>query len=244
MARARKKRRGRWQSPWRRLRRWLLFGLAGILAFSVLLVAPLRWVDPLTTSFMLQHNWQALWSEERRPARQASVPWEGISPHAALAVIAAEDQRFPLHRGFDFRSMSDAIAEYRRGGRMRGASTISQQTAKNLYLWPRQSLFRKAVEAYFTVLLEALLPKRRILEIYLNHAQFGADIYGVEAASRTYFGKPAADLTPSEAALLASVLPNPVRFRVDAPSDHVRGRQAWIQRQMQQLGGTRYLERL
>ncbi len=232
-------------------RPWWLTGLYTVgltvtllLLGSALLVAPMRWVNPPTTAFILQHDWAAWRAGEDMRAEQAWVSWNAISPHAALAVIAAEDQRFPDHHGFDFDSIRDAIADYRTRGRIRGASTISQQVAKNLFLWPKQSLTRKAVEAWFTVLIELFWPKERILEVYLNVAQFGPHVYGVEAASRHYFGKPAAQLTASEAALLAAVLPNPVRLRVDAPSIHVRDRQRWIELQMRRLGGTRYLERL
>ncbi|MCP1673275.1 monofunctional biosynthetic peptidoglycan transglycosylase [Natronocella acetinitrilica] len=232
----------RWH--WRSLLRWLLIAVLAFLLANILMVAGLRWVNPPTTAFVVQHNWAAFWSDDLDRARRQWVGWDDISPQMALAVIAAEDQRFPRHRGFDMDSIADAVADYRRTGRVRGASTISQQTAKNLFLWPGRSLFRKGIEAGYTVLIEGLWPKQRILEVYLNVAQFGPDIYGVEAASQAYFGKPASQLTAAEAALMAAVLPNPVRFRVDRPSEYVRGRQQWIQRQMRQLGDTRYLEQL
>ncbi|MCC5858270.1 MAG: monofunctional biosynthetic peptidoglycan transglycosylase [Ectothiorhodospiraceae bacterium] len=231
--------------PW-----WLriLYGtglaIALFLLGTALLVASLRWLDPPTSAFMLQHDWAAWRAGEDARAEYVWRSREAISPHAALAVIAAEDQRFPQHRGFDFDSIRDAITDYRTRGRVRGASTITQQVAKNLFLWPRQSLLRKGIEAWFTVLIELFWPKQRILEVYLNVAQFGPHTYGVEAASQRFFGKPAAQLNASEAALLAAVLPNPVRLRVDAPSPHVRERQRWIERQMRQLGGPRYLDRL
>ncbi len=224
--------------------RWFGRAAAALLLGSVLLVAALRWIDPPTTAFIVQHNWSVRASGEGVPARQTWVRLEAISPHMALAVMAAEDQRFPDHRGFDFESIGEALAEYRRGGRVRGASTISQQVGKNLFLWGGRSLLRKGVEAGVTVLLEALWPKERILEVYLNIARFGPDVYGAEAASQHYFGKSASSLSAAEAALLAAVLPNPVRFRVDTPSDHVRNRQQWILRQMRQLGGPAYLESL
>ncbi|MCK8517070.1 monofunctional biosynthetic peptidoglycan transglycosylase [Methylonatrum kenyense] len=208
---------------------------------SVLLVLLFRVVNPPTTAFMLQHSWQAWGNEELAAPRREWIDWDDISPHMRLAVVAAEDQLFPHHRGFDFDSIAAAVADYRDGGRLRGASTISQQVAKNLFLSPRRSLVRKGVEAWFTVLIEQFWGKRRILEVYLNVARFGPEVYGVEAASQQYFNKPAAQLQPAEAALLAAVLPSPNRFRVDAPSDHVRSRQIWIQRQMQSLGGTAYL---
>ncbi len=152
-----------------------------------------------------------------------------------LAVVAAEDQRFPLHRGFDLVEIKNALAERDGTGRLRGASTISQQVAKNLFLWSGRSWVRKGLEVYITALIELTWPKRRILEVYLNIAQFGDRIFGVGAASERFFLKPPSALTPREAALLAAVLPNPVRMRVDRPSAYVRKRAAWINQQASQL---------
>jgi monofunctional glycosyltransferase len=226
------------RSPWRRVGR-IAAGLAlAWLLLSLLLVVPLRWLDPSTSSFMLrirfgggtvQHQW---------------VDAASISPDMSLAVIAAEDQRFPRHAGFDFTEISRALKAWRAGARLRGASTLSQQVAKNLYLWPTSSWPRKALETWFTLLIELSWPKRRILEVYLNIAQFGGTIFGVEAASRHYFGRPASALSAEQAALLAAVLPAPGAYRVDAPSDHLRARQRWILRQMSQLGGPAYLRNL
>ena len=203
--------------------------LTGFLALGVAVTLPLRWFDPATTAFMLQDD------SGREPLLHEWQDWEQLGSAAALAVIAAEDQRFGNHFGLDMDSIRDSIESAQDGGRMRGASTISQQVAKNLYLWPGRNLVRKGLEAYFTLLLEAGLSKRRILEIYLNIAEFGPGIYGVAAASRYYFGKPPSRLYDAEAALLAAVLPSPRRFRVDAPSDYVRERQSWILGQMQRL---------
>jgi len=165
--------------------------------------------------------------------------WVGrqrISPHVRLAVVASEDQRFPVHHGFDLKAMRAAVQAGQRGRRLRGASTITQQTVKNLFLWSGRSWIRKAVEAYLTLWLEAVLPKRRILEIYLNVVELGPGIYGVEAAAQRFFRKPAVQLTAQEAALLAAVLPNPRRFQVDRPSPYVRTRAARILRIATQLG--------
>lgn len=211
-----------------RLRRalWLLpLAIAVACLGSVLL---LRVMPPLTTAFML--------GSDTRPVQYEWVPWSKIAPSAALAVVAAEDQKFPDHWGFDFEAIDKALDHNQRSRRVRGASTISQQTAKNLFLWSGRSYIRKGLEAGFTLLLEGLWPKRRILEMYLNIAQFGPGIYGVEAASKRYFGKPAARLTRHEAALLAAVLPNPDRFRVDRPTGYVLGRADDIEQQMDQLG--------
>jgi monofunctional biosynthetic peptidoglycan transglycosylase len=235
-------RRGGWL---RRALRAVLFGLVGLAAAIVLLVGLLRWVDPPTSAFMLEARWAAFATGDRNYRQRYSwVALEAISPQAAMAVIAAEDQQFPFHTGFDFKSIREAVRHNERSRRIRGASTISQQVAKNLFLWPGRSYFRKGLEAGFTLLIEWLWPKERILETYLNIAEFGRGTYGVEAAAQRYFHKPARRLRREEAALLAAVLPNPLRLRVEAPSAYVRARQAWILRQMTGLGGTAYLDAL
>jgi len=215
-----------------RVRRWfagLAIVLGALLAVSIGLTLPLRWVAPRTTAFMLQDD------SGRSPVLYTWQDWEQLGSSAALAAVAAEDQRFAQHFGLDLASIRDSIDEARDGEALRGASTISQQLAKNLFLWPGRSFVRKGLEAWFALLLEVFLPKRRILEIYLNVAEFGPGIYGVPAASRYYFGKPPAYLRDGEAALLAAVLPNPRRLHVDRPSPYLRERQAWILGQMQRL---------
>jgi monofunctional biosynthetic peptidoglycan transglycosylase len=222
-------------------------GLA-VLAWVLLTAIPvlvLRWLHPLTTAFMLEAGAEAALSGERR--YRTEYQWaslEHISPHAAIAVIASEDQQFPFHAGFDFDSIRDAVRASERGRRLRGASTISQQVAKNLFLWPGHSFVRKGLEAYFTVLIEALWPKERILEMYLNIAQFGDGVYGVQAAAHRFWRKPAARLTSAEAALLAAVLPNPLRLHADRPSSYVLERRDWILGQMRESGGAGYLRAL
>ncbi len=211
---------------------------------SVALVLLLRWAPPPVSSFIAQGWLGALWAGEGAAFRYDWMPMAAISPHAALAVIAGEDQRFPDHFGFDFVEIQDALEDQDEGKPLRGASTISQQVAKNLFLWPGRSLIRKGLEVWFTALLELLWSKRRILEVYLNIAEFGEYTFGVEAASRRFFHKPAARLTAGEAARLAAVLPNPLRYRVDQPSAYVLKRQRWIERQMRQLGGATYLDKL
>lgn len=171
------------------------------------------------------------------------VSMDEISPWMALAVVAAEDQRFPDHWGLDMEAIEKALSHNEKHeNRIRGASTLSQQTVKNLFLWDGKSWLRKGLEAGLTVTTEAVWTKRRILTVYLNIAEFGDGIFGVEEASQRYFHKPASRLTMSEAALLAAVLPNPIRYKVAAPSGYVRNRQAWIMRQMQQLGGEGFLQ--
>ena len=172
------------------------------------------------------------------------VSMDEISPWMGLAVIAAEDQTFPDHWGFDVAAIEKALSHNERNeNRIRGASTLSQQTVKNLFLWDGRSWLRKGLEAGLTVGVETVWSKKRILTVYLNIAEFGDGVFGVEAAAQRYFGKPASRLTQSEAALLAAVLPNPLRFKAAAPSGYVRSRQAWILRQMRQLGGESFMSR-
>ncbi|MFZ0501898.1 MAG: monofunctional biosynthetic peptidoglycan transglycosylase, partial [Steroidobacteraceae bacterium] len=219
-----------------RLRRWLLFAIVGWLVVTVGAVLLLRWVPPLTSAYMLEARIEALRAGER--GYRTDYQWvslERISPQAAIAVIASEDQTFPFNYGFDLKSIRSAVRAAHRGRRLRGASTISQQVARNLFLWPGRSFVRKGIEAYFTVLLETLWPKERILEAYLNVAQFGRGIYGVEAAARRFYHEPAARLGAGQAALLAAVLPNPVHWHVDRPSRFVAWKQQWILGQMRNL---------
>ena len=219
----------------RRLALWsIVLAVAFVLA-SMLLTLPLRWVDPGTSSFMLRDD------SGRVPVMFAWREWEAIGETSALAVIAAEDQRFAHHFGIDLKSISDALDSASGGARLRGASTITQQTAKNLYLWPGRSLLRKGLEAWLALNLELYLPKRRILEIYLNIIELGPGVYGVPAAAAFYFGKSPGELTARDAALLAAVLPNPHRLRVDRPSDYVRERQAWILDNVQRLRREQWL---
>jgi monofunctional biosynthetic peptidoglycan transglycosylase len=215
----------------------LLVSLVVLFVVATLLpVLVLRFAPPPITSFMLQRVIPC------RGVHYDWEPWERISRHTPIAFVAAEDQRFPQHHGFDFEAIQKAMDEAERGRRQRGASTISQQVAKNLFLWPGRSWLRKGLEAWWTVLIEATWPKRRILEVYVNTAQLGPCTFGVGAAARQFFGKEASALGPAESALLAAVLPSPERSRVESPSGYVRGRQAWIQRQVRGLGGSGYLE--
>jgi monofunctional biosynthetic peptidoglycan transglycosylase len=228
-----------------RMARVAAIGIASVAAGSVLLVAAFRWLPVPFTSFMIQDEFAALRSDVAGPRPLHDwVAWAAISPQVAVAVIAAEDQNFPDHRGFDIRAIGKAWSDAQRGRRIRGASTISQQVAKNLFLWPGKNWLRKGLEVWFTVWIELLWPKQRILEVYLNGAEFGRGVWGVEAASRHFFKKPAARLDQHEAALLAAVLPSPKRLRVDRPSPYLRQRQAWILHQIRLLGGVRLLDRL
>ena len=161
---------------------------------------------------------------EGRTIRHTWVPLERISPNLVRAVIASEDNEFCSPWGFDFKELQDAYEEAQNGGRLRGASTISQQTAKNVFLWPGRSYVRKGFEVYFTLLIEALWPKRRTMEVYLNVIEWGPGVFGAEAASRHWFAKSAARLTPLEAARLAAILPNPNRYRANPPGPYVSSR--------------------
>jgi monofunctional glycosyltransferase len=226
-----------------RMARWAVTTLLAAAAASILAVLGFRWLPVPTTAFMIGER---LAADPGQPLDQRHdwVSWARISRHAGVAVIAAEDQKFLLHDGFDFEQIGKAMSDAERGKRLRGASTISQQVAKNLFLWPGQSWVRKGLEAWFTVWIELLWPKQRILEVYLNSAQFGRGVWGVEAAGRVYFAKGAERLDRHDAALLAAVLPSPTRYRVVNPGPYVRSRQAWILGQMQRLGGTALLNGL
>ncbi len=209
-----------------------LTGLAAVFLVSALPVLALRWIRPPTTAFMagarrrrgpgsaIHHEW---------------VPYEGVAPSMRLAAIGAEDAHFVSHAGFDWSGIRRAARHNREGGPRRGASTISQQVAKNLFLWPRRSYVRKALEAYFTVLIEAAWPKRRILEVYLNVAQFGPDVFGVGAASRILLRKDVASLNLQDAALLAAALPSPDRTDIRRPAPAVRLRQMMIMDSVRRL---------
>jgi len=215
------------------LRRLLLLALLPWL-LSVAGVAALRVVDPPGSMFMLAHRLGG------GDVDQRWRDWDALSPQLPVALVAAEDQLFPTHSGFDVQAIRAALGEDR--GQVRGASTISQQVAKNLFLWSGRSWLRKGMEAWFTLLIESLWPKQRTLEVYANIAEFGEGIYGAEAAAQRFFGKPASALGAAESARLAAVLPNPKRYSAAEPSAYVRRRQAWIEQQVRQLGGPDYLQ--
>ena len=229
--------------PLVRLLRALAILLLAWLALSWLVVLVLRFVPPWTSAVMMERQLGAwIHGEKDFRLRQHWVPWTQVSTWVPLAMVAGEDQKFPYHHGFDLDSIQDALDAADDGRRLRGASTISQQTAKNLFLWNGRSFVRKGLEAYFTVLLELTWPKRRILEVYMNIAELGDGVYGVGAASEIYFNEPPARLGPSQAARLAAVLPSPRRLHADRPSAYVLRRADWIERQMRQLGGPSYID--
>ena len=224
---------------WLRRLAWLLAAFVDATWLPVLI---LRFVPPVASAYMLERGVSQMWQGNHRFALHYEwVPWKRIAPVGPLAMVASEDQTFPFNHGFDIPSIRSAIDEAEAGGRLRGASTITQQTARNLFLWSGGGFFRKGLEAYFSVLIDITWPKRRVLEVYANIAELGDGIYGVEAASQAYFHEPASRLTAHQAALLAAVLPNPRGWHADRPSPYIQRRAAWIEQQMRQLGGVSYV---
>ncbi len=213
--------------------------------YSFFIVALFKWINPPTTAFIQRtYNTEisSIWSTEIKRIRW--VPLKNISKYMVLAVIASEDQKFPEHFGFDVVEIEKAIKEKIKGKRLRGASTISQQVAKNLFLWPGKDFIRKILESYYTLAIELIWGKHRIIEVYLNIAEFGRGIYGIENAAQKFYHKPAHGLNKYEAAMLSAVLPSPVRFSVHKPSAYLRERQKWILKQMQKLGGLDYVKKI
>ena len=206
---------------------------------TVVWVLLLKFLPVWVTPFMLSRKIDAFKEDQDTEIHSDWEPYENISKEVALAVVASEDQAFPDHWGFDFNSIYDAMTEKRK--RVRGASTISQQVAKNVFLWHGRSFIRKGLEAYFTVLIEIIWGKERILEVYLNVAEMGKMTFGVEAASLRFYKKSAKNLTRAEAARIAAVLPNPIRFSIKNPSAYVMKRSNQISRQMRALGGQKYI---
>lgn len=235
---ARSLRRPRW-------RRWLL-GVPLVLAIvPALQVATLRFVDPLFSSFMAIRQLEAM--AEGDLSYRIAYDWRDLdrmAPHVPVALVASEDQRFAEHFGFDVEAIEDAHRNNARGRKVRGGSTISQQLAKNLFLWSGRSWVRKGIEAWYTLLIEAMWPKQRILEVYANVAEFGDGVYGAQAAARTFFGKDARQLSAGESARLAAVLPSPKRYSAARPGPYVKRRARAIERQMRQIGGRDYLQQL
>lgn len=247
--RGRRKRRasGKLVAPRRWLRRCARFVVAIAPIAAIASIGPilaLRSVPPPTSAYMLRaRNTDPATGLACKEVAYHWVDGEAISPHLKLAVVVAEDQRFLLHAGFDTRSIRRALRERGRG-RIRGASTITQQVAKNLFLWSGRSYFRKGIEAWLTFWIEALWSKQRTLEVYLNLAQFGPCLFGAGAASERFFHVPPADLSPEQAALLATVLPNPLKLRAHDPGPYARERRDEILALMESQRGHRHLQGL
>ncbi len=224
------------QTHWQKVKQWLGNVVLLFIASTALIVFVLGFVPISTSAFMVQKHIADFKSGKGFiPIQQQWQKQNNISPHIFHAVIAAEDQLFYQHFGFDTQSIYSALKVHSSGGKLRGASTLTQQVAKNLFLSPSRSLWRKGFEAWFTLLIELFWSKDRILLVYINIAEFGDHIYGVAAASQSYFGIPAKQLSPSQAALLAGSLPNPLRFNVAQPNQQLRDKQAWILQQMKNL---------
>ena len=239
------KRKSKFKQFIRRLPKIVLKIILGFIIVSIFVVLLLKWLNPITSSIMIQRKIEAVVTfKERQIIAYQWFSYDDIAKQMALAVVAAEDQNFPNHFGFDFEQIEKAIEQHNRGRKLRGASTITQQVAKNLFLWEGRSFIRKGFEAYFTVLIELLWSKERILEVYLNIIETGDMIFGVGAASQIYFKKLPSKLNRSQAALIASTIPNPNRFSVKRPSGYVLRRQGWILGQMRSLGGVEYLKNL
>ncbi len=219
----------------RRFLRWIVFLFFGS---TILFVFALRWCPVYVTPLMVIRCVQQVKRGEPIRLRHHWVALEDMSPHLPVAVMASEDQRFMEHHGFDFGEIGNAIKERRQGKRQRGASTISQQTAKNVFLWPGGGWVRKGLEVYFTGLIELMWSKSRIMEVYLNSIEMGDGIYGAEAVSQQHFGYPANELSRANCALIAATLPNPLRFSSKSPSSYMLRRQSWI------MGQMRYIEKM
>ncbi|MCY7351358.1 MAG: monofunctional biosynthetic peptidoglycan transglycosylase [Cytophagaceae bacterium] len=228
-------------------REWLWWVLSRLVFWFMVLslgsVVLLKWLPVLITPTMLERKLSAIREGRDSELHYDWTAYERIDPEAALAMVAAEDQHFPTHFGFDFGAMEQALRYNLRGKRTKGASTISQQVAKNVFLWQGRSYFRKGLEAWFTLLIETIWGKKRILEVYLNVAETGPMTFGVEAAAKQFYGHSAQTLSRTEAARIAAVLPNPIRFSVARPSAYVQRRTNFIARQMRRLG-KKYLEKL
>lgn len=228
--------------------RFLLHRVAKILLWfavgSFVLVLVLRWVPPPGTALMIERKVESWVDGEPIDLQRTWQPWNKISDNLKIAVIAGEDQKFAEHWGFDINAIQAAILHNERGGSIRGASTLSQQVAKNLFLWSGRSYPRKALEAWFTVLIELLWSKERILEVYLNSVEWDEGVFGAQAAAQHHFGINASALSMQQASYLAAVLPNPRQWSASHPSSYVSRRAGWIRQQMRQLGGDGYLAEL
>ncbi len=225
---------GFFQRLWRRVK--ILFII--LFVAQLVYIVALKWVDPPITVTQLVSFFSGY------GLKRDYIKLKDMSPNARLAVIASEDQLFPDHNGFDIKSIEKALtSDSKKRSKVRGASTISQQVAKNVFLWQGRSWVRKGLEAYFTFMIEMIWGKERILEVYLNVAEMGKGIFGIEAASRAYFKKPAKKLTQSEAAKIAACLPNPKVYRVNPPSSYITKRYPWVVRQMVNLEGDEDLAR-
>lgn len=209
-------------------------------AISIGLVIVFKWVPVPVTPLMVIRTVQQVTNGNKVVWKHDWESIDNISKNLQLAVISSEDQNFLNHHGFDMKAIEKAIAFNKKGKRTRGASTISQQTAKNVFLWPHRSWVRKGLEAYFTFLIELVWSKERIMEVYLNSIEMGNGIYGAEAAAQHWFKRPAANLRQQEAAAIAAILPSPLRYRANPATNYIQSRKNWITRQMRFFGPLNY----
>ena len=219
----------------RRIQKWLQWLVIIVFSSSILTVVAYRWLPVYITPLMVIRCVQQVRHGEHLRLRHHWVPLDSMSLYMPIAVMASEDQRFLEHHGFDFNAIQQAIKENKRRKRQRGGSTISQQTAKNVFLWPASSWLRKGLEVYFTALIELVWGKERIIEVYLNSIEMGDGIYGAEAVAQLHFGRSASELTRANCALIAATLPSPLRFNSKKPSAYMLKRQTWIMRQMRHI---------
>ena len=219
---------------------FILKTLLGFVLVSLALVILLKWVPVPLTPLMLIRSFEQNQENKGSDWQHEWVPLEHISKNLQLAVICSEDQNFLKHNGFDLKAIQKAYNDNQKGKRLKGASSISQQTAKNVFLWPERSWLRKGLETYFTFLIELIWSKERIMEVYLNSVEMGPSIYGAEAASWHWFGKPASKLSQPEAAAIAAVLPSPLLYRAHPATDYIEGRKLWIVQQMYFFGKLEY----
>ncbi|MDP3312383.1 monofunctional biosynthetic peptidoglycan transglycosylase [Lutibacter sp.] len=223
-----------------KLKKWLIKAIIAFVIISILAVIFFRWVPIPFTPLMIIRNVEFWADGEKATFSHQWVSLKKISPHLWKAVITSEDQKFLDHFGFDFQSISKAFEKNKKGKRIKGGSTISQQTAKNVFLWPQRSYIRKGFEAYFTFLIEVFWSKERILEVYLNSIEMGNGVFGAEAAAQHWFRKPATKLTKYEAASIAAILPNPRKYKAVNSSGYVENRKNWVLRQMNYIGPLKF----
>lgn len=224
----------------KKLFKFLLKLLLYALVIPIIIVVIFKWVPVPATPLMAIRYFEQKQTDQKSVWKHDWVPLEDISKNLQLAVICSEDQNFLKHRGFDIQAIEKAIDDNQKGKRIRGGSTITQQTAKNVFLWPQRSWLRKGMEAYVTILIELIWSKERIMEVYLNSIEMGNGIYGAEAAAQYWFKKPASKLSKSEAAAIAAILPRPLKYKANPPTAYIASRKLWIMKQMMFFGPLKY----
>ncbi|WP_040491222.1 monofunctional biosynthetic peptidoglycan transglycosylase [Xanthomarina gelatinilytica] len=214
--------------------------LLWLLVFSIGMVFLYKWVPVPVTPLMVIRSVENYQDQKPMGWKHDWVSLDQISKNLQLAVICSEDQNFLKHNGFDVEAIEKAYLDNKKGKRIKGASTISQQTAKNVFLWPQRSWFRKGLEVYFTFLIESIWSKERIMEVYLNSIEMGPGIYGAEAAAIYWYKKPASKLSQYESASIAAILPNPLKYKANPATNYIERRKIWIVRQMGYFGKLEY----